>query len=45
VSLYAYAKVVKLEKGESLSVVVSTFIAEMLSGVREEIRKTLTLDN
>lgn len=45
VSLYAYAKVVKLEKWESLSVVVSTFIAEILSWVREEIRKTLTLDN
>lgn len=45
VSLYWYATVVHLEKWENLSVVVSTFLSEILASIRKELRKTLTLDN
>lgn len=42
---YLRAMVVQLEKWENLSVVVSTLIWNMLSWVRKELIKTLTLDN
>lgn len=42
---YLRAMVVQLQKWESLSVVVSTLIWNILSWVRKELVKTLTLDN